>query len=86
MIEVKLANGFACQITDETIDDYELFEDLVTIEEYPNRLPDVIKRFIGKDKYNELKEANRVDGHVSTAAMSNSLRDIFHAITESKKN
>ena len=77
MIDVKLANGFACQIADEALDDYELFEDLVTIEEEPNRLPGVIKRLIGKESYAELKEANRVDGRVSTAAMSDSLRDII---------
>ena len=86
MIDVKLANGFACQIADEALDDYELFEDLVTIEEEPNRLPGVIKRLIGKESYAELKEANRVDGRVSTAAMSDSLRDIIQAVRESKKN
>ena len=86
MIKVKLDNGFTCEISDEALDDYELFEDLVSIEDEPNRLPSVMRRLIGRDGYEELKEANRVDGRVSTVAMTDSLKEILQAVRESKKN
>ena len=85
MVDVKLENGFTCQIRDEALDDYELFESLVAIDEEPNRLPATIKRLIGNDGYERLKEANRVDGRVSTAAMLESLKQIFESVNGEKK-
>ena len=86
-ITIDLENGFSADIENERLDDYELFEDLVEIDENPAIMPRVFKKILGEDGYKELKECCRgADGRVKTSEMFASMREVFQQIQNSKKN
>lgn len=85
-IKIELKNGFQCTIDPEDMDDYELFEQVAEIDAGNKTLvPAVVRRLIGAEKHNELKEYVRKDGKVSATAMMEQIAEIFEQIRESKK-
>lgn len=86
MTEITLKNGFTFDADKTTDVDYELFEDMVDCETQPEKIPSVLRRFLGEEDYKRLKEANRNDdGRIPMQAMTASLAELFTEIGKAKK-
>ncbi|MDY6211987.1 hypothetical protein [Hornefia butyriciproducens] len=90
MIKGKLKNGFTVKISDEALDDFEIFEDMAVIEEDDSNIGKFIaiyKRLLGVKQYNRLKEYMRgKNGRISTTAMAETLKEIFELNNGELKN
>lgn len=75
----KTESGFEYSLSDTVKDDFELVE---VIQEFTegNKLvaPTLIKRLLGPEQYDRLKEHCRRDGIVSTAQMLNEATEILN--------
>lgn len=86
-IRIELDNGFTADLSPDNLDDYELFEELVEVEENPALTPRVIRKILGEDGYSALKDACRgEDGRVRTTDMFTAIKEIFRQVQSSKKN
>lgn len=86
MIEGKTKSGFEFKLEEDTLDDWELFEDLTAVEEGEStKIIGCAKRILGNEQYNRLKEFLRDEnGKISTTAMSNAISEIFGSTEEGK--
>lgn len=85
MIKGQTESGFQYEISPNIQNDYEIVEMLGEIEESPLLLSPLVKRILGNDQMNELKEHIRdEDGLVGTKAMMKEIQDIFTGAREIK--
>lgn len=85
MIKGKTKSGFEYEISPDIQDDYELVEMLGDIEENPLLLARVVKRILGTNQTDQLKEHIRTEsGLVGTKAMMKEVQDIFTGTNEVK--
>lgn len=86
MLKGKTASGFAFEISEDIIDDYEFVEALGGLEENPLNLSKVVTMLFGKGQTTKLKEHCRVDNRVSTQKMMNEIQDIFTNVNQLKNS
>lgn len=86
MLQGKTTSGFAFEISEDIIDDYELVEALGELEENPLNLSKVVTMLLGKEQTTKLKEHCRVDNRVSTQKMMNEIQDIFANVNQIKNS
>lgn len=87
MLEGKTKSGFEFNISDETLDDWELFEDISEMDEKGGELKFIkaAKRLLGQEQYESLKEFLRNnEGRVSATLMSETISEIFFSTNEGK--
>ncbi len=84
MLQGKTSSGFAFEISEDIVDDYELVETLGELEENPLNLSKVVTMLLGKKQTTELKEHCRVGNRVSTQKMMNEIQDIFANVNQVK--
>ena len=87
MISGKTNSGFAFELSEDVLDDYELLEVLCAVDagEY-GKVPEVVKLLLGDEQKNKLKEHIRKEnGKVSATLMLSEVTDIFNS-TKSLKN
>ena len=87
MISGKTNPGFAFELSEDVLDDYELLEVLCDVDagEY-GKVPEVVKLLLGEEQKNKLKEHIRKEnGKVSANLMLSEVTDIFNS-TKSLKN
>lgn len=86
MIKGKTKSGFKYEISDENINDYELFEVMAEIDENPLLLPKLLKMLLGAEQKDALIENLRGEnGKVSMEAIQGAVTEIF-ANTKPVKN
>lgn len=83
-MEIKLANGYTCDVSPDALADYELLEDLVDMEdghvEYTIR---VARKLLQPDDLKRLKEVCRTEsGRVDMTSMFTSIGDIIKQLGE----
>ncbi len=78
MIKGTTRSGFAYEIQDEALNDFELLEQLSDLEDNPLYLPKVITKLFGdKQKKALLDHVRKDDGIVPVDLLSVELEDIF---------
>lgn len=78
MIKGKTKSGFKYEISDENINDYELFEVMAEIDENPLLLPKLLKMLLGAEQKDALIEHLRDEnGKVSMEAIHGAVTEIF---------
>lgn len=85
MIKGQTESGFNYEISPDIQNDYEIVEMLGEIEENPLLLSRLVKKILGNDQMNDLKEHIRDEnGLVGTAEMMKEVQDIFTGAQEVK--
>lgn len=86
-MKVTLANGFTCELDETTLDDIEVFEDLVEIQAgNPAKFPGIAKMMIGEDGYKALKDHCRGEnGRAKTSDVINAFTEIMKQAGDGKK-
>lgn len=81
---MKTESGFEFEINEECLDDYEMIEELTKLgDNDPTRLPKAIKRLIGEEGHDRLKEHCRgANGIVSAKKMSAEMMEILRKSNE----
>lgn len=75
-------NGATYRVMPSVFEDAEFLEDIGDLEDNPELLPRVTRRMLGVDQWKAFKDANRVDGVVSTQALG----ELFDALNEALGN
>lgn len=79
----KTKSGFEFQIEDETLDDYELLEDLAKVDQgRTGKVVGVLEKLLGAEQKDKLKEHLRENGRVSAKRMFSELKEIFDILNE----
>lgn len=79
IITGKTESGFSYKIQKEQVEDYEFIELIGEVEESPTVLPKLLKRLLGKDQTEKLKEHLRTeDGFVPAAKMIEEFGEILN--------
>ncbi len=92
MIGIKLNDGFEIQVDEETLDDYELLEDLARIDGAEENVPmDAIisatTRLIGEEQYKALKEHLRSEsGRVPASKMLEAIQQVLLELNENPES
>lgn len=87
MIKGKTETGFAYQIAEENLDNYELVETLGEMEENPLMISKVINLLLGKEQKENLKEHVRAEnGIVSSEKMGDEIKGIFESVNKAKNS
>lgn len=78
MIKGTTSSGFAYQITEERLNNYELVEAIGELEENPLVIPKIMNLLLGKEQTKKLKELVRTeDGMVPVDKISEVITEIF---------
>lgn len=78
MIKGTTSSGFAYQITEERLNNYELVEAIGELEENPLVIPKTMNLLLGKEQTKKLKELVRTeDGMVPVDKISEVITEIF---------
>lgn len=86
-IKGKLKNGFAFEIEQENLDDYELLELFAEIDTNPLVTPRIFEMMLGEEQKNALLEHLRGDnGKVKISDMASAIGEIFSVASEKAKN
>lgn len=86
MIKGKTKSGFAYQIPEENLNNYELVEYIEDLEENPLVVVKIVNMLLGKEQATKLKEHVRnAAGLVPVEKMSDELAEIFRKEAEIKK-
>lgn len=87
MIKGITQSGFNYEIEESIVDDYEILEMLETLDDDTLSLVRIVKRMLGKEQTERLKEHIRTEeGFVSTVEMTDELVDIFTNQNEIKNS
>lgn len=86
MITGKTESGFEYEIPKESLNNYELVENISELEENPLSITSIVNQLLGKEQAKALKEHVRKDGIVSIDRMSEEIIDIFKNSGEETKN
>lgn len=85
MITGTTNSGFSYEITEETLDDYELLEIFVDMDAGNIGLvPQMVKKLLGDEQSKALKEHCKENGRISTNKMMNEVMDILASNNEGK--
>lgn len=78
----KTKSGFEFDIEETVLDNFEILEDLVLIDEgHPGKVVNVLKRLLGDEQYQSLKEyVRKDDGVVHSSDMGVALKEIFEGL------
>lgn len=82
MLKGKTKSGFAYEISDEDLNNYELFEVISQVDENPLKLPKMIQMLLGEDQKQKLIEHLRNEKGVVTI---DSIRDEIMEILQGNK-
>lgn len=78
MLKGKTKSGFKYEISDENVNNYELFEVMSEIDENPLLLPKLLKLLLGEEQKQALIEHLRDDnGKVTMEAIQGAVTEIF---------
>lgn len=87
MIKGKTKTGFEYQIGKDTLNNYEMLENISELEENPLLITKIANQLLGKNLVRELKEHVRNDkGIISINRMSEEITDIFQNGNQETKN
>ena len=87
MIKGKTESGFEYSIPRESLNNYELVENIAELEEKPLLITSIVKQLLGEEQAKNLKEHVRKDGIVSIDRMSEEIINIFkNSGTETKNS
>ena len=88
MIEGKTGSGFQFTLEEEVLDDYELWEELIEIEEgNSTRIASLTVRLLGKDQKKRLMDHLRGEnGRVPIRKVFGEVGEIIRAAREQEKN
>lgn len=80
MLQGTTKSGFAYEIEDERLNNYELVEAIGELEEYPVAISKVVNLLLGKKQAEDLKNHVRSeDGFVPSEKINEEIMDIFNA-------
>lgn len=86
MIKGTTESGFAYQIPEKNIDNYELIEFINDLDDNPLVVVKIVNMLLGKKQAQKLKDHVRTkDGIVPAKKMSDELAEIFRKEAEVKK-
>ncbi len=78
MIKGKTKSGFKYEISDENVNDWELFKIMAEIDENSFLLPKLLKMLLGEEQNRALEEHLRGEnGKISIEAMQGAVTEIF---------
>lgn len=78
MLKGTTESGFAYEIPDETLNDYELFELIAEVDTNPLLLPKLVVKLLGEDQKKSLMDHVRNEyGIVKIDSMSQEVMEIF---------
>lgn len=78
MLKGKTETGFSYEVSDESLNDYELVEILAEVDTNPLLLPKLVDKLLGKEQKKKLLDHLRTeDGKVPIDAISAEIMDIF---------
>lgn len=78
MLKGKTETGFSYEVSDESLNDYELVEILAEVDTNPLLLPKLVNKLLGKEQKKKLLDHLRTeDGKVPIDAISAEIMDIF---------
>lgn len=78
MLKGKTETGFSYEVSDESLNDYELVEVLAEVDTNPLLLPKLVDKLLGKEQKKKLLDHLRTeDGKVPIDAISAEIKDIF---------
>ncbi len=89
MIDIKLSDGYIIGVAEESLDDYELLEDLAKIDGAEDDVPmsaviSATTRLVGESQYKNLKEHLRDDaGRVPATKMLEAIQEVLLGLNES---
>lgn len=88
MIEGMTRSGFIFSMDDGTLDDYELFEDLVELAGGNElRITSVVDRLLGKEQKKRLMDHLRLEnGRVPSSLVIGEVLEIFNACKQGKNS
>lgn len=87
MIKGKTKTGFEYEINPESLNNYELIEDIAEMDTNPLMLTKVVKQMLGNDENKRLKDHVRDEnGIVEMKKMANEIVDIFQNSGSETKN
>lgn len=87
MLKGKTKTGFEFEITDETLDNYELLEAIGDMDENPTVITKIVRLLLGKEGTKKLKDHVRMeDGTVPASKMNDEITEIFESQKEIKNS
>lgn len=87
MLKGKTKSGFEFEITDETLDNYELLEAIGDMDENPTVITKIVRLLLGKEGTKKLKDHVRnEDGTVPATKMNDEITEIFESQKEIKNS
>lgn len=87
MLKGKTKTGFEFEITDETLDNYELLEAIGDMDENPTVITKIVRLLLGKEGTKKLKDHVRTeDGTVPASKMNDEITEIFESQKEIKNS
>lgn len=84
MIEGKTKSGFAFQLDEGLVDDFELVELYAKVDKNIVHVGELAEKLLGADQKKALMEHLRKDGRVKTSDFLNALAEIEEAFPASK--
>lgn len=86
MLKGKTSTGFKFEISEGTLDNYELVEAIAEIDADPFSVTKVVNLLFGKEQKERLKEHVRNDeGVVTTTALLKEIEEVFKTQNKVKK-
>ena len=87
MIKGKTKTGFEFEIKKESLNNYELLENIAELEENPLMITSIVKHLLGKEQAQSLKEHVRNDeGIVEIDKMTEEVTEILNNGSQETKN
>lgn len=87
MIKGKTKTGFEFEIKKESLNNYELLENIAELEENPLFITSIVKQLLGKEQAQSLKEHVRNDeGIVEIDKMTEEVTEILNNGSQETKN
>ena len=80
MLKGKTKSGFQYEVTDETLNDFQLIEVLADVDTNPMLLPKLVKMLLGDEQKQRLLDHLRTEkGNVPLDAISVEIMEIFQS-------
>lgn len=87
MIKGKTKSGFAYQISEQRLNNYELIEAIQDIENNPLKIVNVVNLLLGRDLADKLKDHVRdKEGFVPSESLTNEIMEIFQNQSATKNS
>lgn len=87
MLNGKTKSGFAFNISDETLNNYELLEVISVVDENPLKLPQLMTMLLGAEQAKKLKDHVRTEnGFVPMDVIQGEIMEIFQSGPKSKNS